>query len=47
MLEIGHKQGPALMAMAADHGFTASLHPDLAGRDRCVALNVPPLKPAA
>ena len=47
VLEIGHKQGPALMAMAADHGFTASLHPDLAGRDRCVALNVPPLKPAA
>jgi release factor glutamine methyltransferase len=47
VLEIGHKQGPALMAMASDHGFTASLHPDLAGRDRCVALNVPPLKPAA
>ncbi len=47
VLEIGHKQGPALMAMAADHGFTASLHPDLAGRDRCVALNVPTLKPPA
>lgn len=47
VVEIGHTQGPALMAMAADHGFTASLHPDLAGRDRCVALNVPPLKPAA
>lgn len=46
VLEIGHKQGPALLAMAADHGFTASLHPDLAGRDRCVALNVPTLKPA-
>ncbi len=47
VLEIGHKQGPALMAMASDHSFTASLHPDLAGRDRCVALNVPTLKPAA
>ena len=47
VLEIGHTQGPTLLAMAADHGFTASLHPDLAGRDRCVALNVPPLKPAA
>lgn len=47
VLEIGHKQGPALMAMASDHGFTASLHPDLAGRDRCVALNVPTLKPPA
>ncbi|WP_438363389.1 peptide chain release factor N(5)-glutamine methyltransferase [Sandarakinorhabdus limnophila] len=46
VLEIGHKQGPTLLAMATDHGFTASLHPDLAGRDRCVALNVPPLKPA-
>ncbi|OYX78717.1 MAG: protein-(glutamine-N5) methyltransferase, release factor-specific [Sphingomonadales bacterium 32-65-25] len=46
VLEIGHTQGPALMAMASEHGFTASLHPDLAGRDRCVALNVPTLKPA-
>jgi release factor glutamine methyltransferase len=47
VLEIGHTQGQTLLAMAADHGFTASLHPDLAGRDRCVALNVSTLKPAA
>lgn len=47
VLEIGHTQGPALLAMAAAHGFTASLHPDLAGRDRCVALQLAPLEPAA
>lgn len=47
VLEIGHTQGPALLEMAEAHGFSASLHRDLAGRDRCVALNVPPLKPAA
>lgn len=51
VLEIGHQQGPALLEMAAQHGFTASLYPDLAGRDRCVALNialdVSALKPAA
>ena len=47
VLEIGHKQGPAVMSMAADHGFMASLHPDLAGRDRCVALQRPPLHPPA
>ena len=47
VLEIGHQQGPALLAMAAAHGFTASLHPDLAGRDRCVALNLAPFHPPA
>lgn len=47
VLEIGHTQGPALLALAAAHGFTASLHPDLAGRDRCVALQLAPLEPAA
>lgn len=47
VLEIGHTQGPALLAMAAQHGFTASLHRDLAGRDRCVALDIPALKPTA
>ena len=51
VLEIGHTQGSALLALAAQNGFSASLHPDLAGRDRCVALhvalNVSPLKPPA
>ena len=47
VLEIGHTQGPALLAMAAAHGFTASLHPDLAGHDRCAVLQLAPLEPAA
>lgn len=47
VLEIGHKQGPALLEMAAAHGFTASLHQDLAGRDRCVALHLASLHPPA
>jgi release factor glutamine methyltransferase len=47
VLEIGHTQGPALLAMAAAHGFNASLYRDLAGRDRCVALDIPALKPSA
>ncbi|OSZ70488.1 protein-(glutamine-N5) methyltransferase, release factor-specific [Sphingomonas sp. IBVSS1] len=47
LLEIGHSQGPALLDLAAQHGFSASLHPDLAGRDRCVALRVAPLQPPA
>lgn len=47
LLEIGHTQGPALLQLAAYHGLAASLHPDLAGRDRCVALRVPPLQPPA
>jgi release factor glutamine methyltransferase len=38
VLEIGHRQGPALLALAAEHGLSATLHQDLAGRDRCVAL---------
>ncbi|WP_439545341.1 peptide chain release factor N(5)-glutamine methyltransferase [Sandarakinorhabdus sp.] len=38
VLEIGHRQGPALLALAAGHGLAATLHCDLAGRDRCVAL---------
>jgi release factor glutamine methyltransferase len=37
-LEIGHHQGAALLAMAAAHGFAATLHQDLARRDRCVAI---------
>jgi release factor glutamine methyltransferase len=38
VLEIGHTQGEALLAMARAQGLAASLHQDLAGRDRCVAL---------
>lgn len=38
VLEIGHEQGPALMAMAAATAMAATLYQDLAGRDRCVAL---------
>ena len=47
VLEIGHRQGPALLALASANGLSASLHPDLAGRDRCVLLRVAPLEPAA
>lgn len=47
VLEIGHTQGPALLAMAAAHGLAASLHPDLAGRDRCAALRIAPFQPPA
>ena len=47
VLEIGHTQGAAVMALAAAHGFAASLHHDLAGRDRCVALRIAPLQPPA
>jgi release factor glutamine methyltransferase len=47
VLEIGHTQGPALLALAAHHGFSASLHPDLAGRDRCVALRIAPFQSPA
>ena len=46
-VEIGSTQGPALLAMAAEHGLAASLHSDLAGRDRCVALRVATLQPPA
>jgi release factor glutamine methyltransferase len=45
VLEIGHRQGAAVLALA--HEFTASLHRDLAGRDRCVALRIAPFKPPA
>lgn len=38
VLEIGYRQGPALLAMAAETGLAVSIFPDLAGRDRCVAL---------
>ncbi|WP_051033514.1 peptide chain release factor N(5)-glutamine methyltransferase [Sandarakinorhabdus sp. AAP62] len=47
LLEIGHRQGPALLDMAAAHGLAARIYPDLAGRDRCAALHIPPLEPAA
>ena len=47
VLEIGHTQGPALLELAAQVRFSASLHPDLAGRDRCVALHVSALQPPA
>lgn len=47
VLEIGHTQGPALLTMAQAQGLDASLHQDLAGRDRCVALQVAALQPAA
>jgi release factor glutamine methyltransferase len=47
VLEIGHRQGAALLTMAAEQGFVASLHPDLAGRDRCVALRVASFEPPA
>ncbi len=46
-VEIGSTQGPALLAMAAEHGLAASIHPDLGGRDRCVALRVAPIQPPA
>lgn len=38
VVEIGHRQGDALLDLAATHGLHASVHPDLAGRDRAVAL---------
>ncbi|WP_310476508.1 peptide chain release factor N(5)-glutamine methyltransferase [Sandarakinorhabdus sp.] len=47
LLEIGYRQGAAVLELAAVHGFAARLYPDLAGRDRCVALTVPPLESAA
>jgi release factor glutamine methyltransferase len=47
VLEIGHTQGAAVLALAVAHGFAASLHQDLAGRDRCVALWVAPLQSPA
>lgn len=44
VLEIGFAQGPALLALAAGQGLAASLHRDLAGHDRCVALRITPSK---
>ena len=38
VLEIGHQQGAALLALAGETGLAATLFPDLAGRDRCLAL---------
>lgn len=38
VVEIGYRQGAALLDLAAMHGLHASVHPDLAGRDRAVAL---------
>ena len=38
VVEIGYRQGAALLDLAATHGLHASVHPDLAGRDRAVAL---------
>lgn len=45
VLEIGHSQGEAIMAMAADAGFAAGLYKDLGGRDRCAALRSLPNAP--
>jgi release factor glutamine methyltransferase len=40
VVEIGHRQGPSVSALAAQAGLAAQVHPDLAGRDRCVALRM-------
>ncbi|WP_164156755.1 peptide chain release factor N(5)-glutamine methyltransferase [Sandarakinorhabdus rubra] len=40
VLEIGWQQGRAVSALAAEQGFLAEVHPDLAGRDRCVSLRL-------
>lgn len=40
VLEIGYLQASAVQAIAADNGFSTTLHLDLAGRDRCVALRL-------
>lgn len=47
VLEIGHRQGAAVLALASATGLFATLHPDLAGRDRCVALQRAPFQPPA
>ena len=39
VLEIGHTQAEAVAALAAQAGFAARLHRDLAGRPRAVALS--------
>lgn len=40
VVEIGWQQGAAVTALAAAHGMTARVHPDLAGRDRAVEITV-------
>lgn len=40
VLEIGHTQGPAVWQIAAAAGFSAAVHPDLAGRPRAVVLRL-------
>jgi release factor glutamine methyltransferase len=38
MVEIGPTQGAAVAAMLTDAGFAGvAIHPDMDGRDRCVA----------
>lgn len=41
LFEIGAAQGPAVAAIFAAAGFAARIHPDLAGRDRVVAVKRP------
>ncbi|WP_169747304.1 peptide chain release factor N(5)-glutamine methyltransferase [Aurantiacibacter luteus] len=38
VLEIGHRQARAVSEIAAQASFVASVHPDLAGRDRALVL---------
>ncbi|WP_421836409.1 peptide chain release factor N(5)-glutamine methyltransferase [Novosphingobium sp.] len=38
LFEIGATQGEAVAALAHDAGLTATVHPDLAGRPRCVEM---------
>lgn len=38
LFEIGATQGEAVSALAREAGFTATIHPDLAGRPRCVEM---------
>ena len=40
VFEIGHDQGAAVSALFAGQGFVPTLHPDLAGRDRCIAITL-------
>lgn len=41
LFEIGHMQGRAVSALLAAEGFAPRLLRDLAGRDRCVAVEIP------
>lgn len=38
LFEIGATQGDAVAALALEAGLTATIHPDLAGRSRCVEM---------